>query len=306
MSDRQAGQTRIQRAMAGKTQGFKAIIGSGRDHMQKRIPITVYVPTHNEAKQIRAVLESVTWADEIILVDSFSTDATVEISHEYGARVISQKFCGFGNLRNAALDAASHDWIFSLDADERCTPELAEEICGELRAPRFDAYHVPRKSHFLGRWMRYSGWYPDYRQPQFFNRTRMRYRDDLVHEGFNLNGRLGYLREHVLQYPWPTLETATAKLQRYSTLAAQRYAADRRRASVVKMITRPVGMFLKIFVFKQGFRDGRHGLTLATLYAYYTFLKYAKLWELQQQQPQMQKAPAEIVHAELVLQKTGQ
>lgn len=280
--------------------------------MRKRIPITVYIPTHNEATQIRAVLESVMWADEIIVVDSFSTDGTVEIAQEYGARVISQKFCGFGNLRNLALDAASHDWIFSLDADERCTPELRDEVCEELRAPRFDAYHIPRKSHFLGRWMRHSGWYPDYRQPQFFNRTRMRYRDDLVHEGFALNGRLGYLREHVVQYPWPTMEVATAKLQRYSTLAAQRYAKDGKRASLIKMITRPLGMFLKILVLKQGFRDGRHGLALATLYAYYTFLKYAKLWEIRlqqpqpQPQPQVQKAPAQIVHAELLLQKTGQ
>ena len=282
--------------------------------MRNRIPITVYIPTHNEAGQIRAVLESVMWADEIIVIDSFSTDATVEIAQEFGARVISQEFCGFGSLRNVALDAASHDWIFSLDADERCTPELRDEIREELRAPRFDAYHIPRKSHFLGRWMRHSGWYPDYRQPQFFNRRHMRYRDDLVHEGFALNGRLGYLSEHVLQYPWPTMEVATAKLQRYSTLAAQRYSDEGRRASLVKMITRPLGMFLRILVLKQGFRDGRYGLALATLYAYYTFLKYAKLWEIRLQQPQsqplpkpqVQKASAPIVHAELLLQKTGQ
>ena len=273
--------------------------------MSKRIPITVYTPTFNEARQIRAVLESVTWADEIIIVDSFSTDKTVEIAAEYGARIINEKFSGFGTLRNHALDAASHDWIFSLDADERCTPELAEEICEELRAPRFDAYHVPRKSHFMGRWMQHSGWYPDYRQPQFFNRTRMRYRDDLVHEGFKLNGRLGHLREHVLQYPWPTLEVATQKLQRYSTLAAQRYAEDGKHASMAKTISRSIGMFLKVFVVKQGFRDGRHGLTLAALYGYYTFLKYAKLWELQQQrQPEARTVPAQVVHADLVLQKT--
>src|SRR6185312_11084977 len=161
---------------------------------------------------------------EIIIVDSFSTDDTVDIAREYGARVISHKFCGFGSLRNLALDAASNDWILSIDADERCTPELADEIRREARAPRFDAYHVPRKSHFMGRWMRHSGWYPDYRQPQFFNRNRMRYRNDLVHEGFQLHGRLGYLREHMLQYPWPSIEAGTAKLQRYSTLMSRRYA----------------------------------------------------------------------------------
>ena len=245
-------------------------------------PVTAYTLTFNEARQIRAVLESVKWADEIILLDSFSSDGTVEIAREYNARIIREAFCGFGKLRNLALDAAKHDWVFSLDADERCTPELAVEIRRELAAPQFDAYHVPRKSHFLGRWIRHCGWYPDYRQPQLFDRTKFRYNDELVHESYTLNGRLGCLREHVLQYPWDTVEIATAKLQRYSTLMAQRYADTNKRATLSKLVGSPVAMFLKVFVVQQGFRDGRHGLILASLYAYYTFLKYAKLWELQQ------------------------
>jgi glycosyltransferase involved in cell wall biosynthesis len=248
--------------------------------MAESASITAYVLTFNEARQIREVLESIKWADEIILVDSFSTDGTVEIAREFNARVISEKFCGFGKLRNIALDVSRNDWMLSIDADERCTPELAAEVRREVAAPRCDAYHVPRKSHFLGHWMRHSGWYPDYRQPQFFNRTKMRYREDLVHEGFDLKGSPGYLREHALQYPWPTLEIATAKLQRYSTLMAQRYAAMDRRASLAKMVLSPVGMFAKVYFVQQGFRDGRYGLILATLYGYYTFLKYAKLWEL--------------------------
>jgi len=251
-------------------------------------PVTAYTLTFNEARQIRAVLESVKWADEVILVDSFSTDGTVEIAREFNARIVSEKFCGFGKLRNLALDAAAHDWIFSLDADERCTPELPAEIRGELAAPRFDAYHVPRKSHFLGHWMRHGGWYPDYRQPQLFDRTKLRYNDELVHESYTLNGRLGYLREHVLQYPWDTMEIATAKLQRYSTLMAQRYVDMGKRATILNLAGSPMAMFLKVFVVQQGFRDGRYGLILAALYAYYTFLKYAKLWELQRKET---KAP---------------
>ena len=248
--------------------------------------MTAYTLTFNEARQIRAVLESVKWADEIIVVDSFSTDGTVEIAREFGARIISEKFCGFGKLRNLALDAAQHDWIFSLDADERCTPELAGEIRRELAGgPACGAYFVPRKSHFLGKWMRHSGWYPDYRQPQFFNRKKMRYAEDLVHETYKLDGKPGCLREHALQFPWPTLEIATAKLQRYSTLMAERYHADGKRASLVKLLGSPVGMFFKVFVVQSGWRDGRHGFILATLYSYYTFLKYAKLWERQQQPP---------------------
>ena len=250
--------------------------------------ITAYVLSYNEARQIRPVMESIKWADEIILVDSFSTDGTVEIAREYNARIISAEFRGFGKLRNLALDASSNDWMLSIDADERCTPELAAEVRREALNPQFDAYHVPRKSHFLGRWMRHSGWYPDYRQPQFFNRTRMRYREELVHEGFELNGKLGYLREHALQYPWDTIEKASAKLQRYSTLMAQRYNEMPRRASLSKTIFSPAAMFARVYFFKQGFRDGRHGFVLATLYAYYTFLKYAKLWEMQRpvNQPQ--------------------
>jgi glycosyltransferase involved in cell wall biosynthesis len=248
--------------------------------MTSRNQITAYTLTFNEARQIREVLESVKWADEIIVVDSFSTDGTVEIAREYGAKIISEKFCGFGKLRNVALDAAKNDWIFSIDADERCTLELADEIRRTLESdPAFDAYFVPRKSHFLGKWMRHSGWYPDYRQPQFFNRAKMRYAEDLVHETYKLDGKIGRLKEHALQYPWPTIEIATAKLQRYSTLMAQRYVIMNRRSSLDKLIASPIGMFFKVYVVQQGFRDGRNGFILAVLYAYYTFLKYAKLWE---------------------------
>jgi glycosyltransferase involved in cell wall biosynthesis len=242
-------------------------------------PLTVYTLTLNEARQLRAVLESVKWADEILVIDSFSTDGTVEIAKEFHARVIQEKFCGFGRLRNLALDAAKHDWILSIDADERCTPELAEEIRRELAAPGCDAYHVPRKSHFLDHWMRHSGWYPDYRQPQLFNRQRFRYNDDLVHESFTLEGRLGYLREHALQYPCDTLEIANAKLQRYSTLMAQRDAQAGKRASLAKLVLHPPAAFCRVFLLKQGFLDGRYGFLVATFTAFYTFLKYAKLWE---------------------------
>ena len=243
--------------------------------------VTVYILSYNEARQIRAVLESVKWADEIILVDSFSTDGTPEIAREYGARVLSEKFCGFGALRNKALDASSNDWILSIDSDERCTPELETEIRRELQDPKFDAYHVPRKSHFLGKWIRHCGWYPDYRQPQFFNRTKLRYRDEIVHESYDLNGRLGYLKEHALQYPWDSIEIAVSKMQRYSTLMAQRYQAAGKRANVGKMLGSPLAMFMRVYLVQQGFRDGVHGLILSGIYGYYTFMKYAKLWELQ-------------------------
>jgi glycosyltransferase involved in cell wall biosynthesis len=245
--------------------------------------VSLYIIAFNEAQNLREVLPTVLWADEVVVVDSFSTDDTAAVCAQFGARHVNVKFEGFGKLRNDALALLKHDWVVSIDSDERCTPELAAEIRSELAAgPKFDAYHVPRKSHFLGRWMRHSGWYPDYRQPQFFNRRKMRYAADLVHESYELQGRLGYLHEHALQFPWPTLEVAIAKLQRYSTLMAQRYAAQNRRATLSRLLFSPAGMFLKVYFLKSGWRDGRHGLILAVLYAYYTFLKYAKLWELQQ------------------------
>lgn len=247
-------------------------------------PVSLYIIAFNEARNLREVLPTVLWADEVVVVDSFGTDDTAAVCAQFGVRHENVKFDGFGKLRNDALALLKHDWVVSIDSDERCTPELAAEIRRELAAgPQFDAYHVPRKSHFLGRWMRHSGWYPDYRQPQFFNHRKMRYAADLVHESFELQGRLGYLKEHALQFPWPTLEVAIAKLQRYSTLMAQRYAAQNRRATLSRLLLSPAGMFLKVFFLKSGWRDGRHGLVLAVLYAYYTFLKYAKLWELQNQ-----------------------
>ena len=158
--------------------------------------------------------------------------------------------------------------------------ELDEELQREVAAPQCDAYHVPRKSHFMGKWIRHCGWYPDYRQPQFFNRTKFSYKNDLVHESYELKGKLGYLHEHALQYPWDSIEIATAKMQRYSTLMAQRYFESGKKASILKTVTSPIAMFLKVYFFQRGFLDGRHGLTLATIYGYYTFLKYSKLWEL--------------------------
>lgn len=242
--------------------------------------ITAFTLTFNEAGQIRDVLESIKWADEIVVVDSFSQDGTVEIAREYGAKIVSEKFNGFGKLRNAALAASSNDWMLSIDSDERCTPELKAEVQREVQNPQFDAYMVPRKNYFFGRWIKGCGWYPDYRQPQFFDRTKMQYRDDLVHEGYNLNGRLGHLKEHAIQFPWPNLKVALAKMERYSTLMAERYAQEKRRESFGRLIGSPIGMFLKMYLLKKGFRDGREGLVLSCIYSYYTFLKYAKLWEL--------------------------
>ena len=163
--------------------------------------LSVYVIAYNDEPNMRACLESVAgWGDELIVVDSHSTDRTAAISLEFTNKVYQVDFKGFGNLRNQAVALTAHEWVFSLDSDERMTPELREEIRLMLdRGPEADAYFVPRKNFFLGRWIKHCGWYPDYRQPQLFRKGRFRYREELVHESFDCDGPVGFLKRPALQ-----------------------------------------------------------------------------------------------------------
>lgn len=243
--------------------------------------LSVFVMAYNEKDKIKDCLESVKWADEIVVMDSFSTDGTVEICRQYTDKIVQKEFVGFGKLRNIAVDACSHDWILSVDADERVTDELREEVLALLaKGPDADAYHVPRKSHFMGYWIRHCGWYPDYRQPQFFNRTKMRYREQLVHEGYELNGRLSYLKGHALQFPFLNLDQFLKKMDRYSTLRAVEMHRQGKQFRLHNIIVNPLAMFFRMYVAKLGFLDGAVGLILSLLYGYYyTMIKYVKLWE---------------------------
>jgi len=242
--------------------------------------VSAVVIACNDEPNMRACLESLTWADEILVVDSHSTAATAQISRDFTDRVYQHDFQGFGRLRNEAMAHATHDWVFSLDTDERTTPELRDEIRGILdEGPKADAYFVPRRNYFLGRWIRRCGWYPDYRQPQLFHKNRMRYKEDLVHETFELGGQIGYLHEHVDQYPFRNIDHYLMKMDRYSTLMAEEMVKRNRRFHWHQLITHPAFTFFKMYILRQGFRDRKPGLILSGLYAYYTFVKYAKLWE---------------------------
>jgi len=245
-------------------------------------PVTVYILTYQEEENLRLVLPTVTWADEVLVVDSFSTDGTAQLCREFGARHENVRFQGFGQLRNEALKLASHDWVVSIDSDERSTPEFAAEVRERLARPEHAGYFVPRRNYFLGRPIRYCGMYPDYRQPQVFHRLKFRYRDDLVHEGFDCDGSVGYFKNAIVQHPFPTLAVVMAKNERYTTLMAQRYFKDGRRSGLGKLAFSPLSGFIKKYFLQQGFREGTHGFLIAGLHAYYTFVKYAKLWELQQ------------------------
>ena len=243
--------------------------------------VSAVVIAYNEEVNIRACLESLHWADEIIVVDSFSTDQTTSISQEYTDKIYQHEFHGFGRLRNEAMAHATYDWVFSLDTDERATPEVCEEIRRILEeGPDAQAYFVPRLNHFLGRWINYCGWYPDYRQPQFFHKAHMRYKEDLVHESFEVTGRVGYFSSHVKQYPFRNVDHYFLKMDRYSSLMSEEMRKRGRQFRVHQLLTHPFFTFFKMYVLRRGFLDGKPGLILSGLYAYYTFVKYAKLWEL--------------------------
>lgn len=249
-----------------------------------RLKLSVYVITYNEENKIRDCLESVKWADEIVIVDSFSTDKTIEICREYTDKIFFVKFEGFGKLRNTALEFTSYDWVLSVDADERVTEELKNEILTKLTVgPDADAYFIPRKSHFLGYWVKHCGWYPDYRQPQFFNKKKMKYDENqIVHEGFKLatGSKISKMKGHILQYPFISLQEFFNKMDKYSTLKAKQMFNENKKFYLYQLILHPLLCFIRMYFVKLGFLDGSVGLILSLLYSYYTLLKYVKLWEL--------------------------
>jgi glycosyltransferase involved in cell wall biosynthesis len=245
--------------------------------MQK---ISAYILTYNEAEKIAAAVSSVLWADEVVVVDSFSTDRTAEIAETLSARVVQVPFEGFGALRNRAIEACSHDWIFSLDADERCTEAVRDEILALLAAgPSLDVYRVPRRSYMMGRWIRGSGWYPNFRQPQLFRKGSLRYTLEPVHEGYeNLSGKpLGTLKNAIWQIPFRNLEEVINKMNRYSSLGAPKLAG--KRVSMASALGHGIWSFLKHYIFKRGFIDGWAGFVIALGNFEGTFYRYAKRYE---------------------------
>jgi glycosyltransferase involved in cell wall biosynthesis len=244
--------------------------------------ISVYIIAFNEAEKVRATIESARWADEVVLVDSWSTDGTADIARAMGVRVVQAKFNGFGDLRNQALDACTHEWIFSLDADERCTPDVAEEIRGIANsADSQDAYWTPRRNFFMGRWIKHSGWYPNYRQPQLFRKGCMRYDMKPVHEGYVLNSTkpIGHLRNAIWQFPFKNLAEVMHKANRYSSLGAEKI--NHKKISMGSALGHGVWSFVKHYFFKLGFLDGWAGFVIALGNFEGTFYRYAKALEMQ-------------------------
>ena len=244
--------------------------------------LSVYILAYNSEDRIACAVESVLWADEVVVVDSFSEDKTVEIAKQLGAKVAQVKFEGFGKLRLAGIENTTHDWIFSLDSDEQCTPEAKEEILRIINDENSaDAYHTPRRNFFMGRPVRFSGWYPDYRQPQLFRRGKMTFSpDDLVHEGYHLTGKLGYMKCDIVQVPFESLSEVMDKCNRYSTLGAEELGRAGRRGSIPQAIMHGMAHFIKVYFFKLGILDGGPGFMIAWCKALGSYFKYSKLSEL--------------------------
>ena len=247
--------------------------------------LSVAIITHNEEKNIRRTLESVKWADEIVVVDSGSADKTVAICREYTDKVIHQDWPGFARQKNAAIERTSGDWILSLDADEPIEPALAEEIRVIISQPgSFDGYRMPRKTFFLGKQVRFGGWYPDYNL-RLFRKGKGRFEERIVHEAIKVQGRVGNTRHALLHYAYPDLASYMSSINKYSSLAvsvmAEKGISDF-KSSWVNILFRPVFTFILKYVFRLGFLDGKRGLVLNLFHSYYVFAKYAKAWEWQE------------------------
>ena len=254
---------------------------SNRESRNRR-KVSAYVIAYNEAEKLPETLASLSWVDEIVVADSYSTDETASIALAHGAKVVQITFSGFGALRNEAVMHCEHDWIFSLDSDERCTPEVAKEILCILgsEAP-CDAYLVPRRNFFMGRWIRHSGWYPNFRQPQFFHRAALTYDNLPVHEGYILKegAHLCRLNNAIWQIPFGDVGEVLRKADRYSSLGSTKITQP--RITLFTALSHASWAFLKHYVFKLGFLDGSPGFVIAFGNFEGTFYRYLKAMETQ-------------------------
>lgn len=241
--------------------------------------VSVTVITLNEEAHLRRCLESVAWADEIVVVDSESQDKTVQVAREFTDRVIVRPWPGFAAQKNFAVAQCAGEWILSLDADEEAEPELREEIAAIQADPRAcDGYAVRRRNVFLGRFIRHGGLYPDW-QVRLFRRGRGRFAERAVHESVTVTGPLGRLSGHLVHRSYEGVGDFIERANRYSALAAEQMIRDGRRVRAGELVLRPLGRFLSMYVLQGGWLDGRRGLLLAILYAYYVFMRSAKVWE---------------------------
>lgn len=245
------------------------------------LDLSVVIITRNEAANIAGAIESVSWAGDIVVVDSGSSDDTVAIARRHTDRVFTREWEGYGAQKNYATGLAAHDWVLSLDADERVSPELAAEIDSVLRrSPALQGYRIPRTTRYLGRWIRSTDWYPDY-QLRLYDRRVASWNARYVHESVAVNGRVGKLRAEIRHHAYDGLADHLTTINHYTALAARQMLEDGRRAGLADLVAHPPLVFLRNYVLRGGFRDGVAGLIVSLMNSWYVFLKFAKLWEHQ-------------------------
>jgi glycosyltransferase involved in cell wall biosynthesis len=249
--------------------------------------ISASIIVRNEEANVAEVCQTVAWADEIVIVDSDSTDRTVEIARRYTGKVFNREFRGYKDKHEFADAQTTGDWIFWIDADERVTPELREAI-EKLRqrdpATMPDGFRIARRTQYLGRWIKHSGWYPDY-QMRLYRKSASYWDGVSPHETARVNGRIETLPGEFLHYTKRNLSEHHHVLDEYTTLAAEFHAKKNRRVRAIDLFLLPVAAFVRTYIFKQGFRDGVPGLIIAMFTAYSVFLKFAKVWEKSNVQP---------------------
>jgi len=242
--------------------------------------LSVVVICRDEEENIRHCLESVKWADEIIVVDSGSADRTPHIAREYTDHVIRHPWQGYGPQKEFAMSKASGDWVLNLDADERLSPELAREIRSLLS--RDDIPHagftIPRRTFYLGRWIKHGGWYPD-RKTRLARRGKGHWEPDTVHESMTVEGPVGKLRHDILHYTYRNISDHLRVIDEFTSLAADKMLRAGKTHALLNILLNPPWKFLRMYILRLGLLDGLPGLIIAVLGSYYVFLKYAKLWE---------------------------
>ncbi|MGD0915457.1 MAG: glycosyltransferase family 2 protein [Thermodesulfobacteriota bacterium] len=248
--------------------------------MMETIPVSVYVLTFNNSRTIEQCLKSLAWAEELVVVDSFSTDGTYEICQRYTNKVYRREWKGHCDQYQYAADLTTREWIMFVDADEEVPLELAEEIQRELDGgvKDSDGFFVYRRTYYLGRWIRYGGWYPD-GEIRLYRKGRGRWKGGL-HAKVVVDGKVGFLKSQYLHYTYRDISDQIQTVDKYSRIAAEDLAQAGKKFSLLKLLFHPPFRFIKEYIFKSGFRDGLPGLIIVVTTMFYVFIKHAKLWEL--------------------------
>ena len=244
--------------------------------------ISTIIITLNEEEHVDRCLESIRGlADEVVVVDCGSQDKTCEVVVSLGARLFRRAWTNYSDQKNFAAAQASHDWILSLDADECLSPSLRQELLRVKANPSEPiAYEFPRRALYLGRWIRHCGWYPDYKV-RLYRRERGRWEGSFVHEHLTCEGLVGRLQSELLHYTCDSISEHACRVERYTTLAAQDLRSRGKRTGPLRIFGSPIVAFFASYFLKSGFLDGLHGFLISVFSAYYNFLKYSKLWDLQ-------------------------